>query len=126
MITLQGIRAEATERKLAWYRAALSEKLGATDFSAEKVNLMAALNPMHHKGALSLGDYLQAQGGSANLDQLFRDIVTLDEASNRLDLIRTLLEQVDNEEDFEGKREARAALADLSLEVKKLIRLNTV
>ena len=125
MITLQGIRAEATERKLAWYRAALSEKLGA-DFSAERVNLMASLNPMHHKGALSLGDYLQAQGGSANLDELFRDIVTLDEASNRLDLIRTLLEQVDNEEDFEGKREARAALADLSLEAKKLIRLNTV
>ena len=124
-LNFQGIRAEATEEKLAWYRAALADKLGA-DISGEKVNLMASLHPKHYDGVLLLADFLQAQEQGQLLDQLFRDIETLDQASNRLSLIRALLEQVDNEGAFEGKEAARAALADLSLEVKRLIRLNQV
>ena len=62
------------------------------------------------------------------LSDLFQDIATLDEARNRLSLITALLEQIDNEDSpkfQKAKKAARAALADLSLELKKTIRLNT-
>ncbi len=124
---LQGIQVEAMEKKLAFYRSALAEKLGA-NISAETVNLLASLPEKHYEGALLLADYLLSQEqGESMLSDLFQDIATLDEARNRLSLITALLEQIDNEDSpkfQKAKKAARAALADLSLELKKVIRLN--
>ena len=125
-LNLQGIKTETTEAKLEFYRKALSERLGEADLSAEKVNLMASLHPKHHEGCLMLGDFLQAQEQGRLLEELLADVETLQQAADRLNLIRSLLATIDDEKEFPGKQKARAALADLSLELKKLIRLNQV
>ena len=126
-LNLQGIKAETTESKLEFYRKALGEKMGAVYLSAGGVSIMSNVQPKHAEGLMVLCEHLfQAQEGELKVDELFQDIETLDQASHRLNLIRGLLEQIDDEEDFPGKQKARAALADLSLELKRLIRLNRV
>ena len=126
-MNLQGIQVEDMEKKLSFYRLALSEKLGA-NISAETVNLLASLPEKHYQGALLLDDFLQAQGKDEILDELLSGLQTLDQAQRRLSLIHGLLSEIDDEdeESFPGKAKARAALADLSLDLKKLIRLNGV
>ena len=130
---LQGIQAEQQTEikdlrsKLEWWRQQGSKLLRSQEnFSAEKVNLLASLSEKHYQGTLVLGDFLQAQGKDEILDELLSDLQTLDQAQRRLSLIHGLLSEIDDEdeESFPGKAKARAALADLSLDLKKLIRLN--
>jgi len=87
---------------------------------------LASLPEKHLDGALKMHEFLQAQDRAQVMDEMFRDIQTLSEGANRLSLIRELLAEVDNADDFPGREKARAFLADLSREMKKLIRLNKV
>ncbi len=132
---LQGIQAEQQTEikdlrsKLEWWRQQGSKLLRSQEnFSAERVNLLASLSEKHYQGTLLLGDFLQAQGKDEILDELLSDLQNLDQAQRRLSLIHALLLEIDNEseEDLPGKKKIRAALADLSLELKKTIRLNSV
>jgi len=125
---LQGIKEVSQAKEIEFYRKALANKLGDFNLSAETVNLLASLPEKHYEGALLLGDFLQAQEKDQLLDELLSDLQTLEQARNRLSLIHALLSEIDNEseEDLPGKRKIRATLADLSLELKRLIRLNRV
>jgi len=131
---LQGIQVEQQTEikdlrsKLEWWRQQGSKLLRSQEnFSAERVNLLASLPEKHYEGALLLGDFLQAQGKDEILDELLSDLQTLDQAQRRLSLIHGLLSEIDDEdeESFPGKKKIRATLADLSLDLKKTIRLNT-
>jgi len=127
-VNFQGAKTEAQlHNEIDFYRKALTDKLGDFRMEGETVNLLASLQQKHYEGALLLGDFLQLKGQDQILDELLSDLQTLEQAQRRLSLIHALLAEIDNEseEDLPGKKKIRATLADLSLELKRTIRLNT-
>jgi len=114
---LQGINVEA---KLEFYRKALGEKMGQADLSGQGISVTARVEPKHANGLMIMTERLLQAQQEQVVDELFENIVTLEQATNRLHLIRALLLEIDDGPEFRGKNAARAALADLSIEVKKI------
>jgi len=117
---LQGISNDKLESKLEFYRQALGEKLGAADLTANGISVTAMVPQIHANGLMVITERLLQGQQEQVVDQLFEDIQTLEQATARLHLIRALLQEIDDGPDFRGKNAARAALADLSIEVKKI------
>jgi len=118
---LQGISTDKLESKLAFYRQALGEKMGVVpDLSANGISVTAMVPHKHANGLMVITERLLQAQQEKVVDELFEDIQTLEQATARLHLIRALLLEIDDGPEFRGKNAARAALADLSIEVKKI------
>ena len=74
-----------------------------------------------------LADYLSGQeNGDQIIDELFQDAQTFERLARQIGMIAALMSELDSlapEDDFEGRKEARTMLGNLSLRLKRTARI---
>jgi len=132
-INLQGIIASESKelRTLRSKNLALREMVGlqhGVEVEAGS-SILESLSRDQLKAAEYLCTYLDGQqGGGDTLDTIFQAATSFSGLSRQLSMIGDLINELDSlapENDFEGRKEARSMLANLSLRLKKTARIAT-